>query len=202
MIRGSAMSCGTSCRERILDAAERIVLRRGAVHMTMDAIAAQAGVSKGGLIYHFPSQHALLRALLQRFVERVNERRLRILRRLPPKPTRSLRAYLLAWLGMGRREQRSAAALLATSTREPELVAAVRQRHQKVWAELLAGIPQPERAMILALAVEGMWMSELLGVSPLTVRQRTRLRAALLRLAEEWPLAGRRPTHRRRKAST
>lgn len=194
------MGCRASCRERILDAAEQIVLQRGAAHMTMDAIAARAKVSKGGLIYHFPSQHALLRALLQRFVKRVDVRRQRILQRLPPTIVQKLRAYLLAWLSMGRREQRSAAALLATSTREPALVAAVRRRHRRVWAELLAGIPLPERAMILALAVEGMWMSELLGVSPLTARQRLRLRAALLRLAEEWPVAGIRPGRRAPRA--
>ena len=46
----------TDCRQAILEAAERVVTEAGAAHLTLDAVAGKAGVSKGGLLYHFPSK--------------------------------------------------------------------------------------------------------------------------------------------------
>ncbi|RAZ83391.1 TetR/AcrR family transcriptional regulator [Cereibacter johrii] len=55
-------------RKRLLDAAELLSRTVGPAGMSLDAVAATAGVSKGGLLYHFPSKHALLRALVQNHV--------------------------------------------------------------------------------------------------------------------------------------
>lgn len=51
-------------REKLLDAFERIVLTDGERAATLDAVAAAAGVSKGGLLYHFPNRQALVTASL------------------------------------------------------------------------------------------------------------------------------------------
>lgn len=172
--------------DRILDAAEAIVLERGASRMTLEAVAARARVSKGGLIYHYPSLRALLEALLRRFMSRMEDHRLRVLARTAPGRAQRVRAFIEAWLTLPPRHRRSAAALLATITREPLLVAAVRRRRREVWEDMVEGADMPERAMILALAVEGLWMSDLLGVSPLSAAERRRVQRALQRLTVEW----------------
>jgi AcrR family transcriptional regulator len=46
----------TGARERILEAAYTVAERSGAAALTLDAVAAEAKVSKGGLLYHFPSK--------------------------------------------------------------------------------------------------------------------------------------------------
>lgn len=51
-------------REKLLEAFERIVLTDGERAATLDAVAAAAGVSKGGLLYHFPHRQALVDAAL------------------------------------------------------------------------------------------------------------------------------------------
>jgi AcrR family transcriptional regulator len=38
--------------------------------VTLEAVAAEAGVSKGGLLYHFPTKDALLEALVQDWLDR------------------------------------------------------------------------------------------------------------------------------------
>ncbi len=40
----------------ILDAASRVVLDKGASALTLESVAEQAGISKGGLLYHFPTK--------------------------------------------------------------------------------------------------------------------------------------------------
>ena len=44
----------------ILDAANKVILDRGADGFTLDAVAREATVSKGGLLYHFPIQKKLI----------------------------------------------------------------------------------------------------------------------------------------------
>ncbi|MGY6655420.1 TetR/AcrR family transcriptional regulator [Amycolatopsis sp. TRM77291] len=50
-------------RSQILDAATRVVQDQGIAAVTFDAVAAASGVSRGGVMYHFPSREALLASL-------------------------------------------------------------------------------------------------------------------------------------------
>lgn len=60
------MSRPPLARERVLDAYETILRTDGQRAATMDAVARAAGVSKGGLLYHFASKEALASALIDR----------------------------------------------------------------------------------------------------------------------------------------
>lgn len=55
-----------SAREKILDAYERVLVEDGERAATLEAVAKAAGVSKGGLLYHFKDKRALASGLLQR----------------------------------------------------------------------------------------------------------------------------------------
>lgn len=52
-----------SKREAALKAAKRVVQRDGVTALSYEAVAAEAGLTKGGLLYHFPSREDLLLAL-------------------------------------------------------------------------------------------------------------------------------------------
>jgi TetR/AcrR family transcriptional repressor of nem operon len=58
---------GTRTRERILDAAERLILDQGFAATSVDAVLAGAGASKGAFFHHFPTKHHLARALVERY---------------------------------------------------------------------------------------------------------------------------------------
>jgi AcrR family transcriptional regulator len=59
----------TSARDRILDAYVDVLSVEGERYATIEAVAAKAGVSKGGLLYHFPSKDHLAGALCDRLAE-------------------------------------------------------------------------------------------------------------------------------------
>jgi AcrR family transcriptional regulator len=61
-------------RERLLDAAEGLVLARGFDAVNVATIAAEAGVGKGAVYLEFSSKHAILDALLQRGNARMADR--------------------------------------------------------------------------------------------------------------------------------
>jgi len=54
-------------RTRLLDAAERVVARVGYESATLDDVAAEAGLTKGAVYWHFDSKTSLLLALLERY---------------------------------------------------------------------------------------------------------------------------------------
>ncbi|WP_223625663.1 TetR/AcrR family transcriptional regulator [Microbacterium sp. EST19A] len=60
-------------RERILDAAEELVLARGFDAMSVAAIAEGAGIGKGAVYLEFPGKSDILDALLRRGTARLNE---------------------------------------------------------------------------------------------------------------------------------
>lgn len=62
-----------SSRELVLDAFEELLTGSAPTAVTLEAVARQAGVSKGGLLYHFASKEALRDALLDRFEQRNDE---------------------------------------------------------------------------------------------------------------------------------
>ena len=56
-------------RDRLLDAFETLLVSAGSRAATLDAVAAEAQVSKGGLLYHFHSKDELVDGMLARLRE-------------------------------------------------------------------------------------------------------------------------------------
>jgi AcrR family transcriptional regulator len=59
-----------NAQNRILEAAECLMLQEGFHGVSVDRIITAAGVSKGSFFYHFPTKDSLPAALLERFLDR------------------------------------------------------------------------------------------------------------------------------------
>ncbi len=180
------MKAHGTARERILTAAEKVVAERGAGHMTMDAVVAMAGVSKGGLIYHFPCLRDLLQAMLERYMDQVEQRISAARARLPESPLSEFTARIEVWFALDSVSRRAPSALLAAISREPSLLKIVREKRKETGRSILAASPNPDLLRILLLAVEGLWMAELLQVAAYTDQERLHIRDSLVSLTEKW----------------
>lgn len=60
---------GRETKNRILDAAQELVLARGFAGTSVDDIQQAAEISRGTFFYHFPSKDDLARALIERYAE-------------------------------------------------------------------------------------------------------------------------------------
>lgn len=179
------MSPLSNSREKIVDAAEKVVIEVGAAHMTLDAVAEKAGVSKGGLLYHFPNKEALLKAMLERRMQRFEEAQEKKCRELRNGPTREIKAYILSALGRDRNTDRIGASLLAAIAHNPKLLDPAREDYRKRLDKLLPAGLGFERAAIIVLAVDGLRLLELLSLSPFNETQRKKVTKELLRFADE-----------------
>ncbi|TMZ54700.1 TetR/AcrR family transcriptional regulator, partial [Klebsiella pneumoniae] len=69
LLMSSARNGGRpSGRTSMIEAAERVARRDGPGAVTVEAVIREAGVSRGGLMYHFPSKLDLIRALVEQDV--------------------------------------------------------------------------------------------------------------------------------------
>lgn len=175
-----------SCRETILDAAESVAIEGGAARLTLDAVAEKAGVSKGGVLYHFPNKTALLEGMVNRRLAQHEVRREAALEQAPGGPGKELKAALLTQLDRNANEDRLVAALIAAVANEPDMLSGVgREFHRKRFEALCDGGTCSLFKAVLLLAADGLLFLELLQVSPFDAEERSRLVDELMRLAEQ-----------------
>jgi TetR/AcrR family transcriptional regulator, acrAB operon repressor len=80
----SGETAGRGAREAILDAATRVFAERGYRGATVDAILAEAGLSKGAFYWHFASKEEVMRAVLAERVERPVKELIELIRSAGP----------------------------------------------------------------------------------------------------------------------
>ena len=172
-----------SKREEILLAADRVVVEGGVSGLTLEAVAREAGVSKGGLLYHFPSKEALISGMIGRLVEGFREALGRELAREEGSASgRWLRAYARASFAEDRWHLEVSGGLLAAVAEDPALLGPVRRGFEEAqrWAER-DGI-DPAVATLVRLAADGMYFAETFGFASPEGELRARVLEALLEL--------------------
>jgi AcrR family transcriptional regulator len=70
----AAIAPKEAVKESILDATDRLLARFGYRKMTVDDIAAEAGIGKGTIYLHFSSKEEVVLSHIDRIVERLNSR--------------------------------------------------------------------------------------------------------------------------------
>jgi len=70
----AAIAPKVAVKEAILDATDRLLARFGYRKMTVDDIAAEAGIGKGTIYLHFTSKEEVVLSHIDRIVERLNNR--------------------------------------------------------------------------------------------------------------------------------
>jgi AcrR family transcriptional regulator len=160
-------------RGKLLDAAGAVIRRDGPQSLTLDAVAAQAGVSKGGLLYHFASKRELLDALVARWLDDFD-------RDIEAEAGNFAERYVRASDGAKAEE----AGILAALVADPQALAAVRDRHAG-WQDRVASEGgDAVDATVARLAADGLWLADLLGLAPPEGDLRKRVLARVLELCD------------------
>ncbi len=161
-----------SSRDKLLAAASQIVAEHGAGKLTLDAVAERAGVSKGGLLYNFPNKEVLLTAMIDGMIAHYVQSRDSHYQALPEQPYRFAKALLSSMVDMVSCDRQVAQGLLAVVSEQPELLNGVRAKIRDTVDQLKADSPDPTRALLAWLAIEGLTNMDILGINPLTQAER------------------------------
>ncbi|MDR6865656.1 AcrR family transcriptional regulator [Microbacterium resistens] len=152
-----------SGRTAMIEAALRVIEEHGIAALTLDAVAAEAGVTKRGLIYHFPTKHALIGGIHEFLAESADAALRAALGKDPADATEEERtiAYVrTATTPTPRLDLR----LIAEAANDPEWMAPW-QRIGEIWfpdAEVTEDVDERMlRNLIVRMAADGLWGYEL-----------------------------------------
>lgn len=163
-------------QEAILDAGEAVVARLGAASLTLDAVAAEAGISKASVIYDFKSKQALIEAIVERAFRRDGEHHAATEATLASPDNAAIRGRIAVAAEPPPDEFRPVALNLSMAlTLDPNL----RARMQKSQAETIERITQtassPRLALLAYLAVEGLKFLEYLDFHHFSPTERAQI---------------------------
>jgi AcrR family transcriptional regulator len=168
-----------STRDELCEAAIRTAGRDGILSMTLDNVAREAGVSKGGVMYHFPSKDHLVRAMIEHFGAKLEEAMLRRIADDPEPRGRWARALLHmvfpadeavppssdgGALFQPEMVDKFLLATLAAAVNNPGLIEPLRsmakRMQQRFLAESNGGVDQ----LLVWLAVDGLFLWQFIGL--------------------------------------
>jgi len=167
----------------MLDAAEEVVLRDGIGCLTLDAVAREAKLSKGGLLHHYHSKDALIDALVRRTVDAWREEFTAAIDSQPSGPGRVPGAFLSVCLSESGKWteslRRRGLVLVAALVHDSKHVEPVRAVHRLLAERIAAdGLP-PGVGEAVMLASDGLWFNWIFGLQEPSTEQRGAIRAAL-----------------------
>jgi AcrR family transcriptional regulator len=168
-------------RDLIIEAASQLVIAQGSTHLTLDAVAKQAGVSKGGLLYHFASKEALVQGMVQHLLDDFTAK-ITAYHSGDPAAGGWLRGYLHATFEDSDDDHLFSGALLAAIGTNPDLLDPVRAAYAEWQQRTEATGIDPVLATLIRLAIDGLWYAELFNVGRLDPSMRAHVISRLLAL--------------------
>lgn len=151
-----------SKRTQILDAIVAVIEQGGLAAVTYDAVCEKTGLTRGGLLYHFPSRDALVLGVHEHLSARWDAGMVAALGGDPAQATQQDR--LRAYVGNVQSASRAEMLVLLESALDPVL--------DQLWRDVLdrwappAPAPGDEAAMalfIVRLASDGLWVNDALS---------------------------------------
>lgn len=149
-----------SSRETILDAFERVLIERGTAEATVEAVAEAAGVSKGGLLYHFGTKDELYEAFGERITARIDA----AVTDAPGEPGALIRWYLDPGVMAASDQALWQTILAALHGVETELAAVIRHAFDR-YAEPLKVLAPTLRDQVRLIG-DGLFLGALVGLEP------------------------------------
>lgn len=173
----------TSKRTRILDAVVAIIQRDGVTAVTFDAVGAEAKLTRGGLLYHFPSREELILATHRHLAEGWEKEMVKAAGKdaATATPEERLAAYVQT---CAKAANRAELILMLESVNEPGF--------SEIWQDVIdrwtPPVPDPDEPalsrFIARIAADGLWIHEALSSRPLPKKLKDRIARQIVASAD------------------
>lgn len=151
---------GNDQRDRILRAAERVLFRKGLTAATLDMMAAEAGLTKGGLFYYFDGKRDVVMAILDLYSERIHEKRKAFLEAMPTTGHAFFKATAMAMLEY-MRVTRADMSNIGGILDVPEYRDKLLEIKNRLFAEVEERYPHRDKITIAFVIMDGLGMNNI-----------------------------------------
>lgn len=162
-------------RNAILDAAQRVAVDRGANKVSLDSVAREAGLTKGGVLYNFPSKDALISGLLERLMQTYDPLIEESQKQLADQPNPTLRSVFRVISQVQTLDHNIPMAILAAASENLDLLEPLRQEMGRRYHKITQETDSPDEATILWAAAEGLMLLDMFGLLPFDSEQKTKI---------------------------
>lgn len=152
-------------REGLLDAADRVIAEGGVTSLTIDAVAREAGVSKGGVLYSFGTKDALIEAMLDRAGKSYEGLIGAYLAAHGDEPQAAAAAHVDASHREDKLSAIRASALLASLVQSPDYQTEIQGYYRELFDKIDTTTADGRRALTATLAAEGAFLLRGLGLA-------------------------------------
>jgi AcrR family transcriptional regulator len=174
-----------SVKEKILCEANKIIAEKGLNSFTLEEVAKGAGVSKGGLLYHYHSKDQLIKGLIEYYIEQCENRIMeREKSEIENSPSNSLISFIHEQFSQTMTDSNMMAGFLAAISMNQELLEPVRKK-RKEWLEQINNLEDPIMGMIISFACDGIAFSKLLGLDVFTDDTKLKVQERLINLTKD-----------------
>ena len=153
-------------KEAVLDAAERVIARDGAVGLSIDAVATEAGISKSSVVYDYKTKKALIVAVIDRHMKAEKEALETALAENTETPEPEIYGRIAAATqksGYSEKERLVGLALCAAMASDAAILQRVRDFYDKEISSLAMRTKKPDSALLAFLALAGLQTIEYFG---------------------------------------
>ncbi|SDW80488.1 transcriptional regulator, TetR family [Marininema mesophilum] len=175
------MNNGVLTRNQLLTAASNIVSEKGVSKLTLEAVANQAGVSKGGLFYHFPSKEDLVQAMIDELSVDFKNDMKDNLQAFHGKGQWT-RAYVETMFMRVDDGLKMSSALFASMFTNPKLMEKAQLQYKGLQEQIQNDQIDPVHSTIARLAADGLRFAEMFGLAPLDKETRDKVHGELTKI--------------------
>ncbi len=171
-------------RQQIFEACGRILRNEGLTNLTLRAVADEADLSKGGLLYHFPNKDSLIEALFEYHNDKFESRLRELIEAEGNGAGAFLRAYAKASIEQIVDPDNASlyASLFAAEERYTSAHKLMRKKYIKWQKEVDQCGLDPALATLVRLAVDGLWFAEMHRYAPPDAERREKIIELILNM--------------------
>ena len=168
-------------RNKILAAAADVAREAGPGSLSLDAVANRAGVSKGGLLYNFPTKAKLMQGLVENYLKEF-EQALEA-RTAEAEGESALAAYIQLSADDCEKPKPSASWMFSAIAEDPDFLAPIKAFKRQLLERLKGETDDLGSLLICFLAIEGLRSMNLFDSDVLSAEEHKLLVSSLLKIA-------------------
>lgn len=150
-------------RELILSTVSQLIREEGVEKLTLEAVATKAGISKGGLLYHFPSKDALILGM----IEQLSDRFITDFRSRAEEDTESKGKWTRSYVDTSVQEELCDlyVGISAAHFTNPEMLQQLQETYVEIQEKMEHDEVDPVRSTMARLAIDGLWLADMFGLA-------------------------------------
>ena len=168
-------------REKILAAAADVAREAGPGSLSLEAVASRAGVSKGGLLYNFPTKAKLMQGLVENYLR--DFRKALEARASEARHESVLSAYIKLSTDDCERPKPSASWMFSAIAEDPDFLTPIKAFKHQLFERLKGETSDLGSLLVCFVAIEGLRSMNLFDSDVLSEDEHKLLMASLLKIA-------------------